>query len=276
MKITKNMRKLFFAFVVLLFASCTSRPLQLSDLEFEPVYDYWVYNSKEALIANQIDTMFLIIDPNSEEKLNLISWNNDVPYRTDTFEYYVYNENGRVVEIQCFSAFYENDKFQYDSIGLWKEYRHFSDYKDRQIFSYRFVPESLLLYRYHYDYNKPDSVFAYTQFKFDKQGKILEKKSGRSDSFESDYYDKTIYKYNDLGQLLYVQTTMDVGSIEEEEYGHQNYFYTEDKLDSVISQIAQKYGGGAKPSKLYYDEQGLCYQVIKGNRTINCIYKQRK
>jgi hypothetical protein len=122
------------------------------------------------------------------------------------------------------------------------------------------------------DYIKKNSKYYYgTQFKFDKQGKVLEKKGGWSDE---GYNHKTIYKYNSLGQPTYVQTVFHSDSTD---IGYRNYFYTNGKLDSVFSQMPIMYGGVIDPEKMYYDDRGLCYrQVRPRGDIINCIYKQRK
>jgi len=240
------MRKIFFIFAVILFASCTQKPLQLSDLKFNALDDYLVFNSKEALIANRVDTMFLI-----QEK--------------DTIEFYVYDENGQIVEAQQICFMGSNNKYKYDSIGFLIEQIHDSDYYEALKMSYRFEPNSLMLYREYYGECR-DSTFSFygsdytLQFKFDKQGKVLEKK-------RSDY--KTIYKYNQSEQLIEIQTFQEDSIM----YGYQNYFYSNNKLDSVVScrLIVE-----VLPKTMYYDDRGLCYRIIKYGVNTDCIYKQRK
>jgi hypothetical protein len=185
-------------------------------------------------------------------------------------------------KLNCFVT--PNNKYQYDSVGLLKEYQYISDYSDKRKINHRFVPDSLLLYQYHYYHYDPDILYYhYTpdttfcfgiQFKFDKQGKVLEEKAGWSDEI---YYWRTIYKYNQAGQPVYLQTMRYGGEEKEEEAGHQDYFYTDGKLDSIVSAWSIVYGGGSEPTKLYYDERGLCYrQNRRGDIIINCIYKQRE
>lgn len=267
-----------FLLFILLFVSCkkVTRPLELSDLKFNQVDWYsMIYNDKEILAANQIDTMFLILDPNSEINSYSTSWYNGIPYQTDTVGYYVYDDNGRILETQLFTLFVPNDKYQYDSVGLLKEYRHESDYGDRQEISHRFVPDSLLLYQYRYYDLKPEFEI---KFKFDKQGKILEEKGGWIKN--SDYYSRTIYEYNHSGKPVYMQTKEYEGGKEVEGgCGYRNYFYTNDKLDSIYIVLSIIRGGipDGKPMKLYYDERGLCYLKDSGyGRIINCVYKQRE
>ena len=245
------MRNVFFAFVILLFASCTSRPLQLSDLKF--VDNRWlVHNPKEALIANRIDTMFLIID-------------------SDTLEYYVYDENGRILENTELLPWYTKYKFQYDSVGLLKaDWYYHAGYIEENKISYRFEPDSLLLYQYRYYEQDSDSeLYFFAQFKFDKQGKVLEQNGYQKGRLVS----KTIYEYNSLEQPIYIRAIHGSDSTAFEEKWNISYFYTNGKLDSVISTW---YYDDYKPKKMYYDERGLCYRLIAGNRITNCVYKQRK
>ena len=256
---------------IILFTSCKEAvpPLQLSDLKFNQIDWYsWIYNDKEALIANEIDTMFLIYDP--------ISTINYYTFRRDTVGYYVYDNNGRLLEKQLFCMDIPNDKFQYDSVGLLKKYRHRSDFIDEQEIIHRFVPDSLLLYQYRCYDQKPKYEI---QFKFDKQGKVLEEKGGW---INSDYYYITVYEYNLSGKPIYMQIKeYDAGKEVEGGCGYRNYFYTNDKLDSiynVLSIIRREYPNKQQiPIKLYYDERGLCYRQDDGNGlVVNCIYKQRE
>jgi hypothetical protein len=94
----------YFIFIVLFLASCKekTRPLELSDLMLDKslLFDYssGIYNEREALAVNRIDTMFLIYDQSVPE--TYLSWR--MGRLTDTAGYYVYDDNGRILETQLF------------------------------------------------------------------------------------------------------------------------------------------------------------------------------
>jgi len=263
-------------FFILLFASCKEaiRPLQLSDLKFEQVDEYQlIYNDKEILSANKIDTMFMILDPNSGTESYSRSWYNGALHWTGTIGYYVYDKNGRILETQLFGWDYPSNKYQYDSVGLLKEYLHESDYRDRQKIRHRFVPDSLLLYQYRYYDLKSNPAYEIL-FKFDKRGNVLEEKAGWTDE---DFRHKTIYEYNQSGKLIYTQSARYENDKEEEDtHRYRHYFYTNDKLDSVYNVLPIYINPGKRLIKLYYDERGLCYRQDRYGVITNCIYKQRE
>ncbi len=162
----------------LLFVSCKeiTRPLEVSDLKLNQTdLSYpWIYNNKEILAINKIDTMFLVVTPDSGRR-QCSRWINDVEYWTDTIGYYAYDEDGRLLERHIFCMF-SSDKFQYDSVGLLKGYQHSSDIGNKEKICHHFVSDSLLLYQHRYDYSDSNKAYVSIQFKFDKQGKILEEK----------------------------------------------------------------------------------------------------
>jgi hypothetical protein len=265
------MRRVAFFLTVIVFflVGCTSDPLQLSDLKFDSEDSYnLVYNTKEALIANRVDTMFLIYGQSAE------SGN-----RSDTAEYYVYDSNGRVLERRQLCTLCSNIRYKYDSIGFLTERIYDTDYQEWNKMSYHFEPDSLLLHQYYYDLKDPvaDSLtlepFFHTQISFDKKGLVLEEKSGW---YGEGYITKTVYKYNSSAQPISMKTTEHYSDSKEDEYGHRDYFYTKGKLDSVVSRLAVRYGGLPEPLKMYYDERGLCYRLIDNGHIINCVYKLRR
>jgi hypothetical protein len=284
----------YFMFIILFLASCkeTTRPLELSDLKFNPAdWCVSVYNNKEVLIANRVDTMFLIYDQKSE-----------IRGEEDTAAYYVYDKNGRLLEMRDRAGWgrvawngasrfeWPDQKWdwgrifylKYDSIGLLIGYLDITDIAIREGMSYRFDPDSLLLYQCRHDIDDCHSVndfyhsdcfdlesepYFCSQFKFDKQGKILEEISGYT----------TIYKYNKSGQPIYKLTMQNGAEEEKEEIVRRSYFYTGEKLDSVVHVLSEDYGGKSEPMRLYYDERGLCYRQKCGNgAVINCVYKRRE
>jgi hypothetical protein len=282
------MHKIIFqVFIIFLLASCTSHPLQLSDLQLDHLERHYdlVYNPREALIYNRVDTMFL-----TNDKINSMPPELKRPY-------YIYDENGRPVDIYIGGGWGRAVYSKYDSVGLVTGHMWVSDIVWIEEMSYRFEPDSLLLYQYrrgrngHYrgyssvlDFRNPDyptvdeEPIYYSQIRFDKQGKVLEEKQSSIDSIKYPTKSITTYKYNDSEQLVYIQeaTHYPGGKVEEDIRRH--YYYTNGKLDSIITHLSEKYTGYTNQSiKMYYDERGLCHRMVdEYGWVVNCVYKQRK
>lgn len=258
---TTYINALIFATFFLL--ACTSESLQISDLVFDDFDDDYstAYNPQEALIKHQIDTMFLIADTNFfNQKSNETLW------------IYTYNENGKISETEHFGLGWTHNIYTYDSLLFLQGMQSFSDIILNYSMNYQFASDSLILHQYMFDigHDKSSKLYRYNQLKFDKQGRILNKTYTQNNKTE---YEIT-YKYNESGKIIYSETKSNDQTI----FGYREYFYTNNKLDSIISTPWAM--DGNDKIKLYYDERELCSHIIsttiRGDMMLNCVYKDRK
>ena len=175
----------------LLLSGCRQTPkLKLTDLKFGDV-------EKEQLAANRVDSVFLI----SKNRIFYGGWSDTIGYRT-------YDKRGNLLTDYEQSYWSRKRQYQYDSNDLVIYSKDMTDVKLEFQVRYKFLPDSLLLYRFRKELLRhpsadsllfADLLIADTcKFKFDAIGNVVKS----TESYMGEKENETSYEYNLSGQLL--------------------------------------------------------------------------
>ncbi len=242
----------FLSFYLLPFIfGCKQKSLlEIQDLKFVNI-------EKNAIVLNQIDTTYLISD------FKLYGYG-----KTDTFGYNVYNKRGNLITEWRYGFMGPPmSTYLYDSNDLVVHKEYSTDYWLRFDVTYKFIPDSLLLYQYWSD-GAPVSCFW-----FNEKGLLIRSKDNIHGGWASEII--STFEYDDGNNLVRKVEKPNYRRVEELElrknyfergissYDITEYFYNGQKLDSVIT----KYYIEDNPqnnytSKTYFNESGLRYKTI--------------
>jgi len=266
--------------------SCHTVPdepiIGLEDLDFADV-------EREYIVANKICTMFVSAD--YHHRIRSVS---SMRSPLDTLAYfYTYDTNGRLLTETGVGLWSHTLRLEYDSIGLVKYRRYFTDFLAEFIPTYEYIQEKRMLYQYwrYWDLGIAiDTCF----FIFDKKGRIIESEEYEHKDCGQGNHFKTTYTYNSDGKLqnktetilinkddlLYLIEWIKKDWTDAEYWLKRNsliksteYYYTNGKIDSTITanflfKIEWNY-----TSKTYYDHNGLRVRTVNiYNSPILCYY----
>ena len=231
---------------------CKQKPLlEIQDLKFVNI-------DKNAIVLNQIDTTYLISD------FKLYGYG-----RTDTFGYNVYDLRGNlIVEWRNNGGWGYNIDFSYDSNDLVIYKAYDTDFLRRFNITYKYIPDSLLLYQYWSDGD------PYCLFYFNEKGILV-------NSLQFAYDDgngsetRSVYNYDNSGKLIEkidsgydyriyeMKFRRKIHGNEISSFNSTKYFYTGQKPDSLITTYyIQDNPKNNYTSKTYFNESGLRYKTI--------------